>query len=143
MVRAVAMLGLTLAMLGLVVASARVIGWILAAATLAGLLHPVVGSLSRKIPRAVALAVVMLLTVGLAGGVAYAVVDDLSTQLHELQHAVPKAAKEIERSDRFGKSAREVHLAARAKAFVEIDTADVVADVPASVRDGSASDGPR
>jgi len=118
-VRAVVMVGLALALVGLVAASVRVIGWILVAATLAALLHPVVGSLAKVIPRALALALVMLLTVGLAGGVAYAVVDDVNTQLHELQRAVPKAAKEIERSDRFGKGAREIHLAARAKAFVD------------------------
>jgi predicted PurR-regulated permease PerM len=134
-VRAVVMLGLALALMGLVVASARVIGWILAAATLAGLLHPVVGNLSRKIPRGLALALVMLLTIGVAGGVAYAVVDDVTTQLHDLQRAVPKAAKEIERSDRFGKGAREIHLAARAKAFVD--------ELPERLRGGDVPDAVR
>jgi predicted PurR-regulated permease PerM len=129
------MLGLALALMGLVVASARVIGWILAAATLAGLLHPVVGNLSRKIPRGLALALVMLLTIGVAGGVAYAVVDDVTTQLHDLQRAVPKAAKEIERSDRFGKGAREIHLAARAKAFVD--------ELPERLRGGDVPDAVR
>ena len=134
-VRAVVMLGLALALMGLVVASARVIGWILAAATLAGLLHPVVGNLSRRIPRGLALALVMLLTIGIAGGVAYAVVDDVTTQLHDLQRAVPKAAKEIERSDRFGKGAREIHLAARAKAFVD--------ELPERLRGGDVPDAVR
>jgi predicted PurR-regulated permease PerM len=134
-VRAVVMLGVTLALLGLVAASARVIGWMLAAATLAGLLHPIVGGLSRKIPRAVALALVMLLTIGIAAGVAYAVVDDLTTQLHELQRAVPRAAKDIERSERFGKSAREIHLAARAKAFVD--------ELPERLRGGDVTDAVR
>jgi predicted PurR-regulated permease PerM len=118
-VRAVVMLGLTLALIGLVVASVRVIGWILVAATLAGLLLPVVGALGRWLPRALALALVMLLTVGLAAGVAYAVVDDLNQQVHDLQRAVPRAARDIERSERFGEAAREIHLAARARAFVD------------------------
>lgn len=118
-VRAVVMLGLTLALLGLVAASARVIGWILVAATLAALLHPIVVGLARKVPRALALSIVMLLMVGLAGGIGYAVIDDLNTQLHELQRAVPRAAREVERSERFGKAAREIHLAERAKAFVD------------------------
>jgi predicted PurR-regulated permease PerM len=135
LVRAVVMLGLALALLGLVAASARVIGWMLAAATLAGLLHPVVGGLSRKIPRAVALALVMLVTIGIAGGVAYAVVDDLTTQLHDLQKAVPKAAKEIERSERFGKSAREIHLAQRARAFVD--------ELPERLRGGDVTEAVR
>jgi predicted PurR-regulated permease PerM len=135
LVRAVVLLGLALALLGLLAASARVIGWMLAAATLAGLLHPVVGGLSRKIPRGFALALVMLLTIGIAGGVAYAVVDDLTTQLHDLQQAVPKAAKEIERSERFGKSAREIHLAERAKAFVD--------ELPERLRGGDVPDAVR
>jgi predicted PurR-regulated permease PerM len=113
------MLGATLALMGLVAASVRVIGWILVAAALAALLHPIVGNLARWMPRALALAVVMLLTVGLAAGIAYAVVDELNDQLHELQKAVPKAAREVERSDRFGEPAREIHLAARARAFVD------------------------
>jgi predicted PurR-regulated permease PerM len=67
----------------------------------------------------VALALVMLLTIGIVAGIAYAVVDDLNTQVHDLQRAVPRAAREIERSERFGKPAREIHLATRAKAFVD------------------------
>jgi predicted PurR-regulated permease PerM len=113
------MLGATLVFIGVVSASARVIGWMLTAATLAGLLHPSVEALARRIPRALALAAVVLLSIGLAAGVGYAVVDDLAKQLHELQHAVPKAAKELERSNRFGEAAREVHLAERAKTFVD------------------------
>jgi predicted PurR-regulated permease PerM len=119
LIRAVAMLGLALALIGLVSASGRVLGWILVAASLAALLHPVVGGLARVLPRGLALALVMLLTVGTAAGIAYAVVDDLNLQLHELQRAVPRAAREVERSDRFGKGAREIHLAERAKAFVD------------------------
>jgi predicted PurR-regulated permease PerM len=118
-VRAVVMLGLTLVLIGVVTASARVIGWLLVAATLAALLHPVVIVLARRIPRGVALAVVVLVTLGITVGIAYAVVDDLSRQLHELQRAVPRAARELERSKRFGKGAREIHLAERAKAFVD------------------------
>jgi predicted PurR-regulated permease PerM len=119
LVRAVVLLGLTLSGLALIAASARVIGWVLVAATLAGLLHPAVEGLARRLPRALALAVVVLVSLGIAAGVGYAVVDDLNRQLHELQSAVPKAARDIERSDRFGKAAQEIHLEQRAKAFVD------------------------
>ena len=113
------MLGLTLAAIGLVASSARVIGWILAAAVFAGLLHPAVESLGHHIPRALALAAIVLVSLGVAVGVGYAVVDDLASQLHELQRAVPSAAREIEQSHRFGKAAREMHLAEKAKTFVD------------------------
>ena len=126
------MLGLTLALLGVLAASARVIGWILVAAALAGMLHPSVEALSRKLPRGVALAAVMLTSVGIAAGVGYAVVDDVVNQMHELQDAVPDAARELERSDRFGEAAREVHLEERAKAFVD--------ELPERLRGGSVQD---
>ncbi|MCU1378950.1 MAG: hypothetical protein JWN29_1933 [Acidimicrobiales bacterium] len=113
------MLGLTFAFLGLVSASARVIGWLLVAAALAALLHPVVGVLARRMPRGVALAIVVLAALGLTVAIAYAVVDDIVSQLGDLQRAVPSAARELERSHRFGEAAREMHLAERAKAFVD------------------------
>ena len=130
--RAVVLLGLAIAGLALIAASARVIGWVLVAATLAGLLHPAVEGLGRRLPRALALAVVVLLSLGIAASVGYAVVDDLNRQVHELQSAVPRAARDIERSDRFGKGAREIHLAKRSKAFVD--------ELPQRLRGGDVQD---
>src|SRR5215210_7891270 len=82
-VLAVLLLGATLAVLRLLAASGRVIGWILAAATLAGLLYPLVDLLARRLPRAVALLLVMLLTVGAAALVPVAVVSSVSDQIKE------------------------------------------------------------
>lgn len=130
--RAVGMLGLTLALLGLIAASARVIGWMLAATALAGMLHPAVEALARRIPRALALVVVVVVSLGIAGGVGFAVVDDVVNQMRELQQAVPKAARKLETSRRFGKAAREVHLAKRAKAFVD--------ELPERLRGGNVQD---
>jgi predicted PurR-regulated permease PerM len=131
-VRAVVMLGLAIALLAVIAASARVIGWLLVAVTLAGLLYPAAEILSRRVPRALALAVVVLVSLGIAVGVGYAVVDDLNRQLHELQSAVPSAAREIEQSDRFGKTAREIHLEERARAFVN--------ELPQRLRGGNVQD---
>ena len=103
----------------MVAASVRVIGWVLVAITLAGLLEPAVTSLGRRIPRGLALAVVMLVSLGTAAGVGYVVVDELAGQLDELQDAVPRAAREVERSERFGEVAREIDFAERAEAFVD------------------------
>jgi len=118
-VRAVVMLGLTLAAIGVIASSARVIGWLLAAAAMAGLLHPAVERLAHRVPRSLALAIVVLLTLGIAAAVGYAVVDDIVRQLHQLQHAVPSAARDLERSkSRVGEAARQINLADRAQTFV-------------------------
>jgi putative heme transporter len=117
--RAVGMLGLTLGVLAVLAASARVIGWILAAVVIAGLLYPTVQSLSRRVPRGVALGLVVFASLALTIGIGYAVVDDVVSQMHELQTAVPRAARKLEHSHRFGKAAREIHLAKRAKVFVD------------------------
>jgi predicted PurR-regulated permease PerM len=123
------MLGLTLAALGIIAKSARVIGWLLAAAAIAGLLHPVVERLGKRMPRALALAIVVLFTLGVCAAVGYAVVDDVVRQLHQLQRAVPSAARDLERSSsRIGEAAREINLADRAKSFVN--------ELPARLRGG-------
>src|SRR5689334_7054250 len=112
-VLSVAMLGATLAFLAVVAASQRVIGWLLVAGTLAGLLHPLVSVLARKMPRAVATAVVMLSLVGAAGAVGYGLVDDISRETRRLQEIGPERARSIEASPRFGRVARDIKLAER------------------------------
>lgn len=132
-VRAVVMLGLTLAAIGVVASSQRVIGWLLAAIALAGLLHPVVERFDRRMPRPVALALVMVAALGIASTIAYAVVDDVVKQMHELQRALPSAAHDLERSNsQFGDAAREIKLEERARAFVQ--------ELPERLRGGSVQD---
>lgn len=130
-VLAVAMLAVTIAALAMLSASTRVIGWIVTAATLASLLHPIVAALGRRMPRGLALAVVVLGILALAGGVAWRVVDDIGDQLEELQTALPEAAAEIEQSDRFGEAAREAELAERVETFVD--------ELPERLRGGDAA----
>ena len=126
------MLGLTIATLAMLAASVRVIGWILVAATFAGLLHPVVNGLERWLRRGLALLVVVIVSLGVAGFVGYRVADDINTQLHELQRALPRAARSIEHSDRFGKSAREIHLSIKVREFVD--------ELPSRLRGGTTAD---
>jgi predicted PurR-regulated permease PerM len=130
--RAVAMFGATLAVLAGIDASARVLGWILAAASLAALFHPVVGLLARHLPRALALVVVLLVTFSIVGGIAYAVVDDVTAQVTDLRRALPDAARDVERSDRFGETARDLHLAERARSFVD--------ELPSRLRGGTVNE---
>ena len=89
MVRAVAMLGLTIAILGVAARSARVIGWLLAAGVLAALFFPLVQALDKRLPRALALALVVVGSITLVGGVLFEVVHDVTSQVHDLQRAVP------------------------------------------------------
>jgi predicted PurR-regulated permease PerM len=112
------MLGATLGLLAVVAAAQRVIGWILVAATLAGLLHPVVSMLARRMPRALATGIVMLTLVGTLGTVGYGLVDDIQRETRRLQDAGPERAREIERSERFGDFARDIRLAERTERFL-------------------------
>ena len=131
-VRAVALLGATLAVLRLVAASGRVLGWIVAAMLLAGLLHPAVAALEGRMRRGLALLVVMVSTLAVVGFVAWAVVDDVVDEVEELQQEVPRAARELERSDRFGRTARDIDLADRAQEFVD--------ELPERLRGGNVQD---
>jgi predicted PurR-regulated permease PerM len=116
---AIGLLGLTLAVLRIVAAAGRVIGWVLAAAVVAGLLHPLVAALSRWIPRGLAVLAVVVTTLATVGGVSYGLVDDVSREMRSLQESAPRAARRIERSGRFAQTAREFDLAERTERFVE------------------------
>ena len=117
-VLSVAIFGATLGLLAVVAAAQRVIGWILVAATLAGLLHPVVSMLARRMPRALATGTVMLIAVGTVGTVVYRLVDDVQRETRRLQEAGPERAREIERSERFGEFARDIRLSERTERFL-------------------------
>jgi predicted PurR-regulated permease PerM len=131
-VLSVAIFGATLALLAIVAAAQRVIGWILVAGTLAGLLHPLVSLLTRRMPRAAATAVVMLTLVGAAGAIGYGLVDDVVNQTRRLQEAGPERAAEIERSERFGEIARDMKLADRTDRFLK--------GLPARLRGGTTAE---
>jgi predicted PurR-regulated permease PerM len=115
----VAMFGLALAVVRIVLASQRVIGWILAAAAIAGLLYPLVALLSRRIPRGVAVAIVAVATLGSAGLVVYGTIDGLVREMRNLEEAVPRRMAELERSERFGDIARDFELRQRVQRLVE------------------------
>jgi predicted PurR-regulated permease PerM len=128
----VAIFGATLALLAVVAAAQRVIGWILVAGTLAGLLHPLVSLLTRRMPRAAATAIVMITLVGAAGAIGYGLVDDVVNQTRRLQEAGPERAAELERSERFGDIARDMKLAERTDRFLK--------ELPARLRGGTTAE---
>jgi predicted PurR-regulated permease PerM len=115
----VALFAVTLASLSVFSASRRVIGWLVAAAVVAGLLYPAVEGLGRHMRRGFALLIVLLIVAGVLSIIAYGFVDDVRRETERLQRAAPKAAQEIESSRRFGQAAREFHLAERTQQFVD------------------------
>jgi predicted PurR-regulated permease PerM len=129
---AVAAFGLTLALLAVLAAARRVIGWIVVAAVLAGLLHPVVVRLERYMRRGLAVGLVMLLLVGSASAVVYSLVDDIQRETRRLQQVAPERARRLERSERFGDLARDLHLEERTRRFV--------AEVPERLRGGTPAE---
>jgi predicted PurR-regulated permease PerM len=134
-VRAVAMLGATLVVLRVLAASTRVIGWMLAAAVVAALLHPIVDHLARKVPRAVAVVAVVLTVLGSAGAVGYSVVDTIVRETGNVQESAPDAARRLERSDRWGELATDFKLAQRTRSFVD--------QIPERLRGGEPADAVR
>jgi predicted PurR-regulated permease PerM len=129
---AVAILGATLTLLAVIAAAQRVIGWILVAATLAGLLHPLVSLVARRMPRALATGLVMLTLIGTAGAIGYGLVDNVAKETRRLQEAGPERAAEIERSERFGDFARDIDLAERVDRFLQ--------ELPERLRGGTTAE---
>ena len=129
-VTAVSLFGLTLTLLAVLAASRRVLGWVVAAAAVAGLLHPLVSRLARRLPRGVAVVVVVLATLVTVGLAAYRVVDDIRDQSDRLRRAAPAAARRLEQDDgRFAELAQEAQLSERTERFVD--------EVPERLRGGT------
>ena len=115
----VALFGVTLALLRLLASATRVIGWMLAAATVAAVVYPVVAALSRWVPRAIAIVIVALLAFAAIGTVAYGIVDELVRETHALQAVAPDVGRNLEESKRFGELARKVELTERVTRFAK------------------------
>ena len=126
------MFGATLVFLGVLAASRRVVGWIIVAATLAALLHPLVSVLQRKMRRGLAVAIVMLGLIGATAVVGYGIVDDIQVQTRRLQQVAPARAEELERSETFGELARDLRAAERTRQFID--------DLPARLRGGTPAE---
>ena len=112
-------LGATFLALRMATSAERVIGWIVAAASVAFLLTPVVERLRRWMPRGLAVLVVALVVLGGAGLAGYGVGASLVRQYQGVAEAAPRAAERVERSARFGDVARDARLTERTREFVD------------------------
>jgi predicted PurR-regulated permease PerM len=116
---AVLIVGVAVGVLRLFEASTRVLGWVAVAAIGAGLLRPLVARAGRRMPHGLAVAVVFVGALASIGFIVYAGVDDVRRQADALKEEAPKAARDLERSDRYGSAARDFHLEERTRQFVD------------------------
>lgn len=126
--RAVGMVAATIATLAVFRAATRPLGWLVVAVVGAALLGPLVVLYQRALPRALAVVAALLTGALLFGAVAWGVVADLGSELDRVQRIAPRAAGELERSERFGEFASEIDLRDRVKSFVD--------DLPDRLRGG-------
>ena len=127
-----ALLGLGLVVLHVLSSSTRVLGWLLASGVVASLLSPAVTRLSAHLPRALAFLVVLMVTLVWVGGIVGLLIDDVHTQADHLRREAPQAARRIERSSRWGKTARAFKLEQR--------TRDFVRELPLTLQGGSQTE---
>lgn len=129
---AVGLFGALLIGLRIVSQSERVIGWILAAGAAAGLLHPYVALLERKIPRGFAVMLVGLFAVGSGAAITYALVDGIVREYSEIRVAAPERARELEERGRFREAFHDAHFAERVE--------DIIKEAPVRLRGGTPAD---
>ncbi|HEX2039353.1 MAG TPA: AI-2E family transporter [Acidimicrobiales bacterium] len=134
-VLAVAMFGTTLALLRVIAASQRVLGWMLVAAAAAGLLHPLVTRVERRLPHGLAVAVVFVGAVVCLGVIAYGTVDGVVREMRHLQEVAPREAARLEREGPLREAAHDAHLADRVEHLVE--------DIPERLRGGTPGEAVR
>ena len=101
------------------VSARSILAMAIAAVVIAGLVSGPVQALDKHVPRPVAmLLAVLLLGVGV-GGVVYAAYDDLDAAFAQLQESAPKAAADLEDSERFGEIATDLRLEERVTSAVD------------------------
>lgn len=113
---------------GVFVDAQRPLGWVVACAVVALLLHPLVTLCARHLPRALAVVTVLVVIVGLISLLGFAVAREVTESLDELAVEAPRAAAGLERQYRW---AVEVGVAERVQGLVgELDE---------RIRDGAVS----
>jgi predicted PurR-regulated permease PerM len=132
LVVAVALLGATVVALRVLASSERVVGWIVAAAVLAGLLDPYATLLSRKLPRGIAVLLVAVFVVGAGSTITYALVDGIVREYNEISVAAPAQARRLEERGRFHESLRQFELSTRVERLVK--------DAPLRLQGGTEAD---
>lgn len=100
---------------GMFVDAHRSLGWVVACAVVALMLHPAVSFLSRRLPRPLAILTVLLAVIAVLGLLGVGVVTEVTDSLEELVAAAPQAASGLE--DRYDWAA-DIGVAERVERFV-------------------------
>jgi predicted PurR-regulated permease PerM len=101
------------------VAAHAPLSWAAAAVVVAVLIDPLVEVLGRRIPRAAAVLLALLLAATAIFGVVYRAFDDLSGGLDRLGEAAQDAADQVEaRDDGIGGTARDIDTSRRVDSFI-------------------------
>ncbi|MGH9213900.1 MAG: AI-2E family transporter [Acidimicrobiales bacterium] len=118
---AVVLVGIAVGLLAFGVADAarRVLGWAVASAVVAALLEPLVRYMDRFVPRVVAILGGLLIAGVLAGSVIGGILADLGNQFDRLRDDAPRAASELEESERFGDLATDFRLEQRVEEVLD------------------------
>ena len=119
LVIAVAIVALTAVGLGALASSERVIGWIVAAAAIAGILYPAVALLERFMPRGLAVLAVALVAATGFGLIGYGTADSIVRETKRLQQTAPVRAERLEQHSQFSAFFTEIHLAERTRTIVD------------------------
>jgi predicted PurR-regulated permease PerM len=114
-----AVFALTLLALRVFIAAGRVIGWMLVAAALAGLLHPLVSLLARYMRRALAAVLIMFVGVTVTGFVIRGMVTDVVSETQRLRAAAYEATGEIQSRGSLADFATTIRLQARTDRFIK------------------------
>ncbi len=120
------------ALVAMVSASLRVLGWIAAAGSIAMLLDPLVTTLANQMRRGVAVLITALLVLAVVGGIGFLTVNDVVHEVRLLQRVAPERAAALEESERFGSAAKAFKLEQRTRAAVK--------DIPKRLQGGSSAD---
>lgn len=98
------------------VAAHRTVGWVVACSVVALLIEPLVAALDRRLPRVLAVIVVLLGIAAVLSLVGFGMVREVTDSLDELRNQAPVAAERMEERSSW---AADIGLADRVTAFVE------------------------
>src|SRR5687768_11518639 len=93
-----------------VVEARQPLGWALASGSVAVLLSPIVGWLSRRMRRGLAIAITVIALVAVVVTVIVGFAQDLGRELDRLKVSLPAAAEELEQHSTFGELARDLQV---------------------------------
>lgn len=113
---------------GVFIAASQPIGWVVAAASVALILSPVVEVQARWMPRVVAILATLIFGVALVASVGVALVLEIQDQLGDLQETLPAAAAELEENQGPDGVFRQIGLEGLVQDLVDQSTERIAPD---------------